>query len=955
MGKSVPIKSFIDVVSADLFDRYGADISKLCLVFPSRRAGLFFAESLSKLISQPLWQPLTLSISDLIYQWAGSRPSDTLRLIAELYCHWEEIAPSPTTFDQFYSWGETILRDFDQIDKYLVNPKALFQNLFDQKELEGDYSFLTPEQVRAVQMFRSSFQPQKTDLQESFTKMWALMYPLYERLKNSLEEQGLSYEGMLYRKVAEQKDFLIAKDSSILSYAFIGFNALNSCEREIFRHLQNRGSALFYWDRDDYYLNDTRQEAGGFIRENILDFPPADLGATYSGFSQTKEIETWSIPSDVLQTKIVPQIIRDNLLHTDRRTAVVLCDESLLIPLLSALPTVAENVNVTMGYPLSKTSLYSFIDALLTFCKSVRKHDSVRCYYHTEVSRLLAHPFIEYLCPNAAKDIKKQMIDSNLLYVPVTAFNADPLLYGIADFSQDPDTFLAFLSNLLNGVEDVVSQSDTPDPLLLPVLRHAVSLLNTFRTSLQSCRLRFSFEMLCTLLRKILRNTSIPFSGEPLQGIQVMGILETRTLDFEHIILLSAQEGFLPSTREAPSFIPYNLKIGFGLPVREEHEAMYAYYFYRLLQRAQKVSLLCGVGGDAMQSGERSRYLLQLLAESPHGPTIRERKLAIPITLPDTAPEIVKEKSGKCREQLMRYLDADAGRYLSPSAVYTYLQCNMRFYFQYVERIKEEQEVMEDTDGRGLGTVLHETMKSLYAPFEGRVVTKEALSHLLDKHAQIRSAAEEAIRSHFSPGSKTAHLFEQGRWLILADVIVSYAQQIIAYDKNRTPFTLIALEDVQKSSFLASAELSVPVGGIIDRIHEKDGVHYIVDYKTGKEQRSFTSIQSLFEEEGANQNSAVFQTFWYVMLYQDNVPLVKVLPSLYFVRSLFDHEASTLLYDKSSKSEVVDMDIYMDHFKSLLAHTLSQLFDLSLPFVQTKDIKHCTYCYYNQICRRETP
>ena len=948
------MNSFLDRVSCDLYDKYGLGISKHCLVFPGRRAALFFAESLAKQIDQPLWMPESLSISDLIFKWAGRRPSDNIRLLAELFKVYRSLEVTSDgdrldSFDRFYFWGEMLLRDFDQIDKYLVKAEALFQNLYDQKILEEDYTFLTAEQVAAIRMFWGSFQPSKTELQQSFSQMWTLMFPLYTRFRRSLSDQGLAYEGMLYRQVAEQEEVPIP-NSEILSYIFIGFNALNACERKLFGRLQAVGLAQFYWDRDDYYINDRNQEAGIFLRENIIAFPPADPNASYSDFSQPKKIEVWELPSDVIQTKIVPQIIRDNGLYTDKRTAVVMCDESLLIPLLSALPQVSSDVNVTMGYPLAKTSFYSFIDSLLTLYQSAKIRGASYSYYHVEVSRLLSHPLLTSLCPSAAEDLKKRIGKENLLFVPSDAFASDPWLQRIACYPHDIDHWISFLGSLMEAMEAALIHSKRTDPLLLSVLHFVDSELNKFRNSLKICRLQLSISLFFTLLRQMLKSMTVPFSGEPLQGIQVMGILETRTLDFEHIVMLSTQEGFLPGAKEPPSFIPYNLKTGFGLPTPQYHEAIYAYYFYRLIQRAKKISLLYTPGGSGVQNGEQSRYILQLEAESLH--RIQRKNLSLPLVLPDPPPEIQKEKTGACREILMRYLDQHTDHYLTPSAFNAYLQCPMQFYFRYIEQIKEEEAVQEDTNGKSLGILLHLVMELLYKPFLGRLITAGDLERILRNKDLIRRTVEEAISDVYAPKHTATHLFEQGRWLILADVLTLYISQLIRFDKRNTPFKLKEIEKKLTIKFSFAPQNSLVLSGRIDRIQEEEGKSYVVDYKTGKDHRSFASCTALFAPERNLQNSAVFQIFWYVMLYQAEYPLAQAVPLLYYVSSLFDATASCLLFDKSVKQEVTDITPYMEEYRRLLSQSLSELFDLNHPFVQTQDRAHCKYCNYNLICRR---
>ena len=950
-----PMETFLRQVSIDLYAKYGADISKLCLVFPNQRARLFFFEELSKLITQPLWMPCALSISDLIFEWAGRRPSDPLRLITELY----KVYQGDIDFDTFFHRGEMVLNDFDQVDKYLVPAEALFQNLRDFKMLEGDYTFLSPEQISSIRQFWSSFSPQKSDLQESFTQMWALLSSLYSRFKETLLSKGLAYEGMLFREVAEG-EIPFSLDPEIIEYVFIGFNALNLCEQKIFNRLQALGLARFYWDYDNYYVDDERQEAGLFLRKNIKEFPPETASfLSFSHFSLPKEIESWTIPSDVLQAKVVPQIIRNSHFHTDKRTAVVLCDESLLIPFLSAIPSLNTEVNVTMGYPLVKTSFYSFTETLLMLYHSKGKQDESRAYYHVDVSRLLNHPFTSYLCLFEANKLKEKMVKENILYVIADDVDSNGRLKRLLSFPSTPDKWLAAFSELLEEIEEVMHQAgnDTGhqtfclDPFLVPVVRLAIKEVNKFRYTIQMCGIEISISLMFSLLRKTFQKISVPFSGEPLQGIQVMGILETRTLDFENVIFLSAQEGLLPSSSEMPSLIPYTLRAGFGLPVQQEREAMYAYYFYRLIQRAKKVSFLYSAGGDGVHSGEKSRYLLQIEAESPH--KVVHRTLSLPMIFPPPAPKIIINKQGLYQERLLQFLQPDTQKPITPSAINAFLQCPLRFCYQYIEQIKEERNVEEDADGKSAGTILHSVMELLYSPLINTVVTAQSLRRLLEVKGGIRNRVEEVIKNEVGGIRCSKRLFEQGRWVILADIMTEYVIQIIKYDIQKTPFWLRAIERWIKKSILFSPQQIVPLGGILDRIDEKEGISYVIDYKTGNNQRYFSSLEALFDHEHQLQNSAVFQTFWYAMLLKEESPHQQVVPMLYYIRSLFCPDASSLLFDKSTKQEVLDVSPYLAKFKSLLGQKIKNLFDFSQPFIQTDDIKHCTYCSFNKICQRK--
>ena len=937
-----------------MYAEYGQQMEKLCLVFPGRRAKLFFSEALAGQLERPIWQPESLSLSELIYTAAGGRPSEPLLLLSDLYAVFKEISGSEDSFDHFFSLGEIILHDFDLIDKYQVDARAIFQNILDLKVLEGDYSFLTPEQLQAIQMFQGSFGDGKGELQARFLGIWKWLYPLYEAFGRRLAEKQRGYEGLLYRRVADQPERLIqAVEKQV--FVFIGFNALNTCEKTIFSFLKNRGMAKFFWDYDSYYVQNEAQEAGMFMRENLEKFPAANKGCTQ--LAVPKDMHVWKLPTELMQTKWVPELISRHGLHPDKRTAVVLCDENLLIPLLYALPEAAETVNVTMGYSFSKTSLYALIDSLLLLYQSARKRGGESLFYHIELLRFLQHPYIRRQSGNFVQTLQKRMVKENLIYVSPSLFSEDRFLAPIANIPQSPPELLARLLSLVQALEE--GQPEGENLLFKPVLQLARKELY----KLEALWLRempdSTLELANALIRQYVRKCSVAFSGEPLEGLQVMGILETRALDFEHLIVLSAQEGFLPSTKETPSFIPYVLRKGFGLPVREQHEAIYAYYFYRLTQRAQKVCLCYAASQEKLRGGEPSRYLLQMQAELPYA--LQQHQVDMKVLPPPQASPIVQPKEGEVAQRLKQYMQGDEA-FLTPSSMKSYLQCPLRFYFQYIKKIREDRTLQEEVDGSVVGSLLHDIMASLYEKYVGRLVQKAELEALAADEEMLKKRIKAAILENYGPKNKhDERLFVQGRWLLLSDVLLTYVRQILAVDAALAPFSLLELEtEVRGSIHLRDADgndFTVPVKGTIDRVHEKEGRLYILDYKSGRDTAEIASLPGLFAPEAKTQNGAVFQILWYALIYSEKKPGREVTPVFYFLRSLFTKDAqASLVTDKSKKEAAVVRDIKLinEDYKALLASKLLELFNFSHPFVQTSDTEHCKYCPYAEICGLNT-
>ena len=950
------MQTFLDTVAADLFGRYGEKISDLCLVFPNRRARLFFGESLSRIIEKPLWQPTYKSIEELVFETSSLQPADTFSLLVELYEIYCATRKTDETFDRFYYWGETLLHDFDQIDKYCVNAAALFSNLRDYKAFDGDFSFLTPEQIAYIQKFWSNFLAEKESrLQQDFIEIWNILLPIYQQFRTKLKEKNIAYDGMIYRDMVESLADEKTKNLFAGHYIFIGFNALNECERKLFRFLQTRKQADFYWDYDNYYVNDEQQEAGLFLRKNIENFPsPESYNHDFSSFSKAKDITAIASPSAVAQVKIVPQLLEDMPATKAEKTAIVLADEQLLIPLLHSLPDSIGEINVTMGYPLRQTAIFSLLEILLQlFVNAKQKEKGETKYYYKDILALLSHPYIKQLNSSENAKIYNNFVSLNTIYVS-NQFFADnqlfhELLLPIENFGDLNNRLLFLLDNL--SLNESLNNADT---LLQGNIQFIVCKLNKFYDALAKSRIEeISIKLYAKLLRNIFQRQTIPFTGEPLMGVQVLGMLETRNIDFDNLIILSVNEGILPQLSRHVSFIPYNLRHGFGLPVPEQQEAIWAYYFYRLLQRANRVKIIYNTKNEGVKNGEASRYLLQLKLESGH--QVKEENLSFDIEFPEEKA-IQMEKAPEVLQLLVNnYCGKEAVKKFSPSALNAYLACPLKFYFKYVEHIYELDEIEEKIDNRIFGNLLHKAMEIIYAPWIGKEISGSVFDKLLANPKEIEKVVQQSIaEEYYQKPSLPPDFKENGDILIVHDILCQYVKQLLLVDKKQAPFVPEGLEYLTQHYFSFSVNekmQEISFGGIIDRLHRKGNNWFVVDYKTGATQNEFSTIEELFGNEEKKQQPAILQTLLYsLIIYAEKKQ--PVTPLLYLLRESYDESVDFGIRNKETKEKVNDIAVYAEELTELLSEKLSELFNPSIPFTQTTDKKTCEYCDYKAICRK---
>ena len=954
MFSPVMQKSFLAEVATSLYNRYGDELSSLSIVLPTRRARLFFSEAISKVAQRPIWQPEYMSIDDVMATATDLKIGGKMRIISELYKIYRTHHDEP--FDKFYFWGEVLLADFDLIDKYMIDADMLFRNIYDLKVLEADLSYLTPEMRHIIHTFWSHFAEEAATSREkeAFLKIWLSLAPIYHALRERLTSLGIAYQGMLYRSVAELITQGKALPDTTRHYVVVGFNALSECEKRLLKHLATNGSCDFFWDYDDYYTDHSEQEAGRFIRENLRTYKPL-VEITHSNFvGVSKRLHAVSTPSNIVQCKYLPTILREISpdMMLDKQTAIVLTDENLLMPLLHSLPEqMMDKVNVTMGHPLSKTTAYSFTERLISLNKNARRHGRSVTFYHEDVTGILSHPYITQL-EEQASALHKRILDGHLIRVEQEFFSSSELLSTIFQYHDNWEAMAEQIVQVLRLLIAKASESQEHSALKSTYIASMLTNIREVANCLKECDIELSTSTFATLLRRHLSTIRIPFSGEPLQGLQIMGILETRALDFKNVILLSMTDDNFPGKHGANSFIPYNLRAAYGMPTPEHHEGVYAYYFYRLVQRAERVYMLYSSHTDEKSTGEQSRYIYQLEYEAPY--TIERTNVGVDVEATEQK-EIVVEKDASIMQRLEEYLSEDSKRYLSPSALAPYIVCPLRFYFSSIAKIRPVEEMDESVDNRMFGTILHSAMQHLYEGLKGLDNPTEQLRQLL-KGERIEKAVEEAISVEFlKDKSLTAKDFS-GNLMLVKEVVTRYIRHgVVPYDIRNGGFSFVGFEQEISYAFPISRNRKVNIGGKADRIDSlSNGNLRVVDYKTGEPHNNFDGMDGLFRDKKRNLQSNILQTLIYSMILSKTHHR-NVEPALYYVRNIHREEFSPRIIDNLSKESLgVDYASYAECFEQELAAVLDELFDADIPFRQCPkdDAEGCKFCDFKTICKR---
>jgi len=957
------MQPFLQLVAHDLYTKIGNDLSRTVLVFPNKRANLFFNEYLAEESDQPIWSPAAMSISDLLQKLSVQKAGDPIRLVCELYKVFKEETESRETLDDFYFWGELLISDFDDVDKNMVDADKLFSNLQDLKNLMDDYEFLDEEQEEAIRQFFQNFSiERRTELKEKFISLWDKLGIIYHRYREKLAELGIAYEGMLYRNVIEQLDTDRLKYDK---YVFVGFNVLNKVEKEFFQKLQKAGKAMFYWDYDLFYTQRiSKHEAGEFIKRNLIDFPNELPESYFDIFRKPKKIRYISASTENAQARFLPEWVKATQTHTtqivsEKENAIVLCNEALLLPVLHSIPQDVQNVNITMGFPLAQTPVYSFINAAMELQTNGYRPDTGRFTYEA-VSKILKHPYTRQLSDHATR-LERELTKTNRFYPLPSELKKDDFLTILFTPQSNIRELCDYLLRLIKSISILYRKEGEYDDIFNQLYRESIFQshlkINRLYSLIESGELSVRTDTLKRLITKVLTASNIPFHGEPAIGLQIMGVLETRNLDFRNLIMLSLNEGQLPKAGGESSFIPYNLRKAFGMTTIEHKNAVYAYYFYRLIQRAENITLLYNTSSDGLNRGEESRFMLQLLVEGPHEIT---REYLEAGQSPQNTLEIQIEKTPEILRRLYRAYDTAQPEsvILSPSALNTYLDCRLRFYYRYVAGLKTPDEVSAEIDSALFGTIFHLSAQLAYTDLtaNGKMIQREDLERLLRDEIKLQGYVDQAFKQELfkvAPEEKPEY---NGVQLINSKVIVSYLKQLLRNDLQYTPFEMVAMEKKVSEKITiqtALGPLTLRLGGTIDRMDAKEGTLRIVDYKTGGSPKIPANIEQLFTPSETRPNY-IFQTFLYAAI-MSRKQLLMVAPALLYIHRAASESYSPVIEmgePRKPKIPVNNFAFFEDEFRERLQALLEEIFDEKELFTQTEDIKKCAYCDFKAICKR---
>lgn len=945
--------------------KWGTDMSRIVVVFPNKRAALFMNEYMARMAGKPMWSPAYTTISELFGKHSEYVVGDSIKLVCDLHKSFVKCTGIDETLDHFYGWGQLLLTDFDDIDKNMADADKIFCNLKDIHELD-DLSYLTDEQRELLKRFFANFShDQETELKKRFLSLWSHFGDIYHDYNQRLRNQGIGYEGAIYREVATRKDVEFEYDT----YIFVGFNLLQKVEQELFANLKKAGKAHFYWDFDTYYMPRNNSAytnaAGKYIAMYLEDFPneldvcSADI---YQNMRRPKDVSFVMASTENIQARYASQWLREEgRCLAGRKSAVVMCDEAILAPIIQSLPPEADKVNITSGFPLGMTPIASFVSLLLdTYTSGIAGKGT--CYRAQYASKLLRHAYTRYIS-DKANDVYATIKEQHLVYPDQATLTMNGEDQGLALLFK---TINIGNVHLLHHVETIikligVNAKDTEDAFLQESVFRMYTIINRLEQLAANGDMDVDINTLRRLIKQLIAAATIPFHGEPVVGIQIMGVLETRNLDFKHLLLLSCNEGNMPKGVNDSSFIPYAIRKAHGLTTIDNKVAIYSYYFHRLLQRAEDITIVYNNTTDNGHTGEMSRFMLQMMVDG-------QQKIKHYNLLADNSPIAHKPKSvskaGSIKEKL------DGMKSLSPSAINRYIKCPLMFFYQYVASIKEPDCEDDVVDNRMFGNIFHKSAQLIYDEImshnNGRI-EKASIQKYLNTKGLLESIVDRAFNEElFKVKNSMRSPYYNGLHLINRKVLIEYLRQLLHSDQRTAPFEMLALEDAVYTQIAFETEdnnvRKIRIGGIIDRLDRvtdaRTGVSTIrvVDYKTGiQATRKIKEIDEIFSDMNISQKHSDYylQAILYSLIVDNSTKYNKqkdcVSPALLFVKQASKENYDPVLEIDSQK--IANVREYKVEFEQHLKEVLHDIFNTNLPFTPTTDNTRCDKCAYRRICK----
>lgn len=975
---------FLYQVAREYVDREADSLLDYCFVFPNKRSATFFSHYMREVIGdRPVIMPEITTIAGFTSSFSRLVPATRFEQLFLLYDCYRHLSQDIPDFDRFLFWGEMLISDFNDVDRYLVDPASLFVNVKKLKEINSNY--LTPDQLDIIRAYWGQdveeYDPDRfwthlsdtsTGLQDKFLKLWEILLPLYTDYCAGLRKRSLASEGMLLREAVEAVKNPEPGQLQFKRYIFVGFNVLSAAEVKIFERLKARGLADFYWDFNSLAFDMPGSKGARFMRRNIESFPSL-YTIDSEKITRLPQITITCVPSKVGMVKETGRIlhnwVKDGVIDTSRPThdtAIVLPEEDLFIPMIHSVPAEITDLNVTMGFPLKLTPMASLLNAITSMQMRSADSHGERVFFHEDVKAILSHPLMQSgdmeACNTLLATLKLEK-----MYTVSSAFLS-------ANLPEDMAVIFATVSDLRNAADVYQYTRRVVDYLLSRTfsegkagkieryfLESFSDALEELYTSIREWNIQMRDATFFHILRRSLASAAVNFTGEPLKGLQMMGVLETRALDFENIVILSMNERVFPRKHFTRSFIPDTLRRAYRMSTVEYQESIYAYYFYRLISRARRVELLYDGRTEGTRSGEMSRYLSQLLYLFPDAGIVHKRKVFPAPRIGDET--IVIEKTPDIMARLNCFLqpDGEGRKYLSASSINSYINCPLSFYLKNVEGLDLDDEITDYMDSGTFGTILHEVMEHIYKRLRGNahsvIITSEVIDSI-SRHLHIEPYVTRSINYHFRRKGRDCDEPLVGESLLIGRVMTSYVEMLLRAEKAFTPFEFIDAEMKVEGRMEVAPGLVVNFKQIIDRVDRiypdspDGGVMRVVDYKTGQDKISFTSVADLFDRSKTDRRKAILQLMFYSNMLARKLDYDgPIQPVIYLFKTIATHGILPITFNRKPLEDYRSIN---DEFISTFNSTVAEIFDPAIPFTQADDSHACTFCNFKSVCGRKT-
>lgn len=948
--------SFLNQTARHILTEQGSALQKTLVLLPNRTGIHFFRKALAQEAQSAVWAPVCLTPGTQMEKASGMVLGNKIRLAAELHRVYQQVlGREPESFERFFPWADLLINDFDDIDKYRADARILYANLAGLKNITEQFHFLTEEQIALIRRFwRSYEEPGITETKERFLKIWEKLYDVYTAFTQSLHQKGFGYEGLLHRTAAENPQKLFIGLEDIEAAYVIGFNRLNACEKTFFSELKKNVSTQFHYDVHPDVVSDLMHEGGRFYRETNRLFP--GIKSNTEEEMNAPEIQLVNVSGSTSAVKFAAIEIAQALKKGQKpdEILVMLPDEKQMIPLLSSLPEELDHVNITSGLSLTETPVISLLRTIYNLRRTAVQKKQGTFFKIADVFRALQHPYLNLGYETANTEIIARLKTERRVRPERASLGKEKLhelLFSLWNETPYHETITEILRLIL--------QSEQLPEFDKTVIQAACETAAGVSEVIKLEHLPSDDKASFMLLNNVMHAVRIPFEGEPVTGMQMMGPLETRNLDFKTVIIPAMGDDFFPGSGNPKTYIPFALRRAFGMPLPEDRSAELSHIFFRLLKRAEKVFLICNTSAGSLTTGEPSRFILRLEADEKYNKLLLRKSVIEKIKFKE--PEHVQvDKS----EAIMALLENLGERPVYPTAVNTYLDCSLRFYFRYLAKIKEDEDLSESADYAAFGSIFHWIMEWIYQDHVGKKLMAADIENL---KGRFDGLVEKAFKQHFGYQENEEFEFE-GENLIHREVIRKYVFGALDLDAAYAPFTITGLELGENETLKhlpvkfnsGAKQKEIYLAGKIDRVDEKDGVIRILDYKTGSDDLRYASIDSLFDRNEKKRNKAAFQTWLYGLIYNQTHSGGQALQAgVISVRELFKAGYDPILQEKislenrnSGYRKVENLREREDEFREKLSELFEELFNPEIPFTQTEKVEKCATCPYNEICRR---